>query len=93
MRYAIVTETYPPEVNGVALTVHGLEHGLRARGHEVSVIRPRQDKDGHENGDAGTLLVLGAGRNTLRLSPPLVLTKAQADTAVRIIDESLAAMR
>jgi 4-aminobutyrate aminotransferase len=39
------------------------------------------------------LLVLGAGRNTLRLSPPLVLTKAQADTAVRIIDESLAAMR
>jgi 4-aminobutyrate aminotransferase len=39
------------------------------------------------------LLVLGAGRNTLRLSPPLVLTKAQADTAVRIIDESLTAMR
>jgi 4-aminobutyrate aminotransferase len=39
------------------------------------------------------LLVLGAGRNTLRLSPPLVLTRAQADTAVRIVDESLAAMR
>jgi 4-aminobutyrate aminotransferase len=39
------------------------------------------------------LLVLGAGRNTLRLSPPLVLTKEQADTAVRIIDESLMAMR
>ena len=39
------------------------------------------------------LLVLGAGRNTLRLSPPLVLTKAEADTAVRIIDESLTAMR
>jgi 4-aminobutyrate aminotransferase len=39
------------------------------------------------------LLVLGAGRNTLRLCPPLVLTKAQADTAVRIIDESLTAMR
>ena len=39
------------------------------------------------------LLVLGAGRNTLRLSPPLVLTKAEADTAVRIIDESLTAIR
>jgi 4-aminobutyrate aminotransferase len=38
------------------------------------------------------LLVLGAGRNTLRLSPPLVLTKQQADTAVRIIDESLGEM-
>jgi 4-aminobutyrate aminotransferase len=38
------------------------------------------------------LLVLGAGRNALRLSPPLVLTKEQADTAVRIIDESLEAL-
>ena len=42
MRYAIVTETYPPEVNGVALTVHALEAGLRARGHEVDLVRPRQ---------------------------------------------------
>lgn len=42
MRYAIVTETYPPEINGVALTVHSLEQGLRSRGHTISVIRPRQ---------------------------------------------------
>ncbi len=42
MRYAIVTETYPPEVNGVALTVQGLEQGLRARGHDVQLVRPRQ---------------------------------------------------
>ncbi|QGW65726.1 glycosyltransferase [Lysobacter soli] len=42
MRYAIVSETYPPEVNGVALTVQGLEQGLRARGHDVHLIRPRQ---------------------------------------------------
>lgn len=42
MRYSIVTETYPPEVNGVALTVQGIERGLRARGHEVDLIRPRQ---------------------------------------------------
>ncbi|NIJ68034.1 glycosyltransferase family 4 protein [Xanthomonas sp. 60] len=42
MRYAIVTETYPPEVNGVALTVHSLEMGLRQAGHEVDLIRPRQ---------------------------------------------------
>ena len=38
------------------------------------------------------LLVLGAGQNALRLSPPLVLTKEQADTAVRILDESLTAI-
>jgi glycosyltransferase involved in cell wall biosynthesis len=42
MHYAIVTETWPPEVNGVALTVQSLEQGLRARGHEVSLVRPRQ---------------------------------------------------
>ncbi len=35
------------------------------------------------------LLVLGAGKNAIRLSPPLVLTKAQAATAVEIIDQAL----
>ncbi|MBD3827241.1 MULTISPECIES: glycosyltransferase family 1 protein [Stenotrophomonas] len=57
MRYAIVTETYPPEVNGVALTVQGLEQGLRAAGHQVDLVRPRQagDADGES-----TLLVSGA---------------------------------
>jgi len=35
------------------------------------------------------LLVLGAGPNTIRLSPPLVLTREQADCAVDIIAECL----
>jgi 4-aminobutyrate aminotransferase len=38
------------------------------------------------------LLVLGAGRNAIRLSPPLVLTKEQAKTAVGIIDEAIGAV-
>lgn len=59
MRFAIVTETYPPEVNGVALTVQGLEHGLRKRGHDVDVVRPRQQQDG--SAAAHELLVRGAG--------------------------------
>ena len=42
MRIGIVTETYPPEINGVALTVHSLAAGLAARGHTVELIRPRQ---------------------------------------------------
>ncbi len=58
MRYTIVTETYPPEVNGVALTVQGLEQGLRARGHEVALVRPRQA--GEQDGAAHELLVRGA---------------------------------
>lgn len=58
MRFAIVTETYPPEVNGVALTVHGLETGLRQRGHAVSLVRPRQATDAIAADD--TVLVRGA---------------------------------
>ena len=35
------------------------------------------------------VLVLGAGRNALRLAPPLVLSKAQADSVIRVMDEAL----
>ncbi len=38
------------------------------------------------------MLILGAGQNAVRFSPPLVLSKAQADTAIRIFDESLTAV-
>jgi glycosyltransferase involved in cell wall biosynthesis len=38
----VITETYPPEVNGVAFTLAHLINGLSARGHAVSVVRPRQ---------------------------------------------------
>ncbi len=56
-RFSLVTETYPPEVNGVALTVAGLELGLRALGHTVEVIRPRQ---AHAESRADELLMPGA---------------------------------
>jgi len=39
---AIVTETYPPEINGVAFTLAQLVRGMRARGHAVSLVRPHQ---------------------------------------------------
>ena len=35
----LVTETYPPEINGVALTVQSLEQGLRSLGHRVALVR------------------------------------------------------
>lgn len=57
MRYAIVTETWPPEINGVSLTVEGLVVGLRKRGHVVELIRPRQPGDDARVED--TLLVRG----------------------------------
>jgi glycosyltransferase involved in cell wall biosynthesis len=44
LRVAVVTETYPPEVNGVAATIARAVQGLRDRGHELQLVRPRQDK-------------------------------------------------
>ena len=44
MRIAVVTETWPPEVNGVALTLSKLVQLLSQRSHTIQLIRPRQDK-------------------------------------------------
>jgi hypothetical protein len=43
LRIAVVTETYPPEINGVAMTISRMVEGLRQY-HDVELIRPRQDK-------------------------------------------------
>lgn len=45
LRIAVVTETYPPEVNGVAMTLGRLVDGLQVRNHQVQLIRPRQHSD------------------------------------------------
>ena len=47
LRLALVTETYPPEVNGVAMTVARLVDGLRERGHPLQLVRPRQHVHDH----------------------------------------------
>jgi glutamate-1-semialdehyde 2,1-aminomutase len=55
----IVTDTYPPEVNGVALTLARLVGGLRTRGHAVSVLRPFRpalDARGQDPDHAATLV-------------------------------------
>jgi 4-aminobutyrate aminotransferase len=35
------------------------------------------------------VLILGAGKNAVRLAPPLVFTKAQADSVLTVLDQSL----
>ncbi|HVU33670.1 MAG TPA: glycosyltransferase family 1 protein [Opitutaceae bacterium] len=40
MNIAIVTETFPPEVNGVAMTYGIIARELGRRGHDVTVFRP-----------------------------------------------------
>jgi glycosyltransferase involved in cell wall biosynthesis len=42
LKIALVTETYAPEINGVAMTLGRLVDGFAQRGHRVTVIRPRQ---------------------------------------------------
>lgn len=46
LRVAVVTETYPPEINGVAITTGRMVDGLVAAGHRVDLIRPRQAHEG-----------------------------------------------
>jgi 4-aminobutyrate aminotransferase len=36
------------------------------------------------------VLILGAGKNAVRLAPPLVLSKSQADSVLHVMDEALA---
>ncbi|ANB18578.1 glycosyltransferase family 4 protein [Dokdonella koreensis] len=61
MHVALVTETWPPEINGVALTVHSLATGLNSLGHRVEVVRPRQSDEEAMEGPAGIEQVLVRG--------------------------------
>lgn len=59
LRIALISETYLPEINGVANTLSRLVEGLRARGHRVQVVRPRQDGDGRQPASTDLLLTRG----------------------------------
>lgn len=81
---------------------HAIIGDVRGKGLMVGVelVRDRQTKErATEERNAVVdeafrrgMLILGAGRNAIRFSPPLVLSTAQADTAVRIFDEALTAV-
>jgi 4-aminobutyrate aminotransferase len=82
---------------------HALIGDVRGRGLMIGIelVRDRQTKERatterdrvvHECFKRG-LLVLGAGQNAIRLSPPLVLTTSQADTAIEILDQAIGAVR
>ena len=78
---------------------HPLIGDVRGRGLMVGVelVRDRVTKERATDERAAVvyaafrrgLLILGAGRNTVRFCPPLVLTAEQADTAVRLFDEAI----
>ena len=61
LRIAVVTETWPPEINGVAITLSRLVRGLCQRNHEIQLIRPRQGKHEapHNGSEVNELLLRG----------------------------------
>jgi 4-aminobutyrate aminotransferase len=81
---------------------HPLVGDVRGRGLMIGVelVRDRVTKERaiEERGNLiqqmyeRGVLALGAGRNAVRFSPPLVLTKPQADVVVRVFDEALTAV-
>src|SRR5262245_12142452 len=61
LRIAAVTETYPPEVNGVATSAARFLEGLRSRGHHIQLVRPRQDRADQGGPESGLEQVLMRG--------------------------------
>jgi len=61
LRVAVVTETYPPEINGVARTVGLMVEALCERGHEVQLVRPRQRDEPAPHPDEGPDVRLVSG--------------------------------
>jgi 4-aminobutyrate aminotransferase len=80
-------------------TKHPLVGDVRGRGLMIGIelVRDRQTKErAVEERNALVqamfrrgVLVLGAGKNAIRLAPPLVLTTSQADSVLRVMDEAL----
>lgn len=56
---ALITETFTPEINGVANTLERLVNGLRERGHQLQLIRPRQSCDRERKSDEHLVLTRG----------------------------------
>jgi 4-aminobutyrate aminotransferase len=79
---------------------HALIGDVRGKGLMIGIelVRDRQTKErAVEERNALVqamfrrgVLVLGAGKNAVRLAPPLLLSKSQADSVLKVLDEALA---
>ena len=75
------------DVRGFGMMI-GVEFVKDRASKEPAVeLRDRIEMACYERG----LIILGAGTNTIRWSPPLVLTKENVDVALEIFDEAVAA--
>lgn len=97
LHIAVVTETYTPEVNGVALTTANMVESYLAVGHRVTLTRPRQQAGDQaiRAGGYAEQLVLGLpipGYSSLRCGVPAFAAlyrrwKCERPDVVQIVTE------
>lgn len=95
MKLSIVTETFPPEINGVALTFGQLVRELGRRGHEVTVFGPRRTDlpavaPAHREVSVAGIPIPGYPLLRLGLPAPLVLQRhwrADPPNIVHVVTE------
>jgi len=61
LRIAFVTETFPPEIGGAAMSAGRFVEALLARGHRVQLVRPRQATERRAADASGLTQVLVRG--------------------------------
>jgi 4-aminobutyrate aminotransferase len=76
------------DVRGLGLMV-GVEFVEGGTGAPAPELRDRVEIECFNRG----LIILGAGFNTIRWSPPLVLSKENVDVALELFDEAITAAR
>jgi 4-aminobutyrate aminotransferase len=77
------------DVRGLGMMI-GVEFVAGSGSRDVAPeLRDRVEMECYKRG----LILLGAGHNTIRWSPPLILTREQADVALEIFDEAIAAAK
>ncbi len=64
LKIALVTETYRPEINGVAMTLGNLVDKMKSSGYRVQVVRPRQHRQDVGNCDEVTVAGIPIPRYT-----------------------------
>jgi 4-aminobutyrate aminotransferase len=75
------------DVRGLGLMI-GVEFVTLKASHEPApVLRDRVETECFNRG----LIVLGAGYNTIRFSPPLILTRENVDVALELFEEAITA--
>ncbi len=75
MKIDIVTDTFAPDVNGVAMTLGRLAEGLRLRGHRIHVIRSGPAGAGGRETSAASIALPGYKEVRVGLPGPFKLRK------------------